>query len=184
MLFIIKLNMKNKKINVGLDIDGVLADFTLAWHNLYPEISPTPNTWYLDKKIGERFKKMKADGILDEFYLNIPPLIKAEEIPFEPCCYITARPVDSKITEEWLEKHGYPKKPVITVGINISKIDAAKQNDVDIFIDDHYENFLELNNAGIFTYLYTASWNKMYNVGNMRLDSLKNLPLFHSALTN
>jgi len=170
------MNTTNKP-NIGLDIDGVLADFTLAWHNAYPEISSKPTTWYLDKKIGERFKKMKKDNVLDDFYLNIPPLLKPEEIPFEPCCYITARPVDTKITEQWLKLHGFPTKPVITVGISISKIEAAKQNNVDIFIDDHYENFTELNKAGIFCYLYSASWNMNYDVGHMRLNSLKELSI-------
>lgn len=162
--------------NIGLDIDGVLADFTLAWHRLYPEVSSKPNTWNLDSKISERFKKMKKDGVLDKFYLNIPILIKPEDIPFEPTCYITARPVDSTVTEEWLELHGFPKKPVITVG-NMSKINATKENNIDIFIDDHYDNFVELNDGGIFCYLCTASWNIEYDVGHMRLNSLKDLPL-------
>lgn len=162
---------------IGLDIDGVLADFNLAWHELYPEFPSRPDDYNHDKKMGQRFIDMKASGVLDNFFLDIKPLIKPEDIPFEPCCYITARPVDTKITEKWLNQHGFPKKPVITVGISISKIDAAKQNNVDIFIDDHYENFVELNNNGIFCYLYTASWNTKYDVGDMRLNSLKDLPL-------
>lgn len=171
--------MKKNKINIGLDIDGVLADFTSAWHKLYPDSEP--DKWYLDDKIDERFKIMKKDGVLDDFYLDIPPLIKPEDIPFEPSCYITARPVDSSITEEWLKRHGFPIKPVITVG-SMSKIDAARKNNIDIFIDDHYKNFVELNNKGIFTYLYTASWNIKYDVGNMRLNSLKDLLLFQPVL--
>jgi len=176
--------MKNKKINVGLDIDGVIANFTLAWHRLYPEISPTPNTWYLDSKIGERFKKMREDDVLDDFYLNIPALIKPEDIPFEPCCYITARPVSTEITEKWLELNGFPMKPVITVGINKDKIDAAKEYKIDIFIDDHYENFSNLNENGVLTYLFTAPWNIQYDVGDMRLNSLKDLSLFQPTLTD
>lgn len=164
--------MNNK--NIGLDIDGVLADFSLAWHMLYPEVNPRPNTWNLDSKISERFKKMKEDNVLDDFYLSIEPLIKPEELSFEPTCYITARPVISEITEEWLKIHGFPIKPVITVG-NMSKIVAAKENNVEIFIDDHYDNFLELNNNGIFCYLFTAPWNLQFDVGDMRLNSFKEL---------
>ena len=167
----------NTTRNIGLDIDGVLADFSMAWHLLYPEVNPRPNTWYLDKKIGARFKSMKKDGTLDEFYGNIEPLIKAIELPFEPTCYITARPVDSEITEKWLKSHGFPTKPVITVGINKTKTEAAKENNVEIFIDDHYDNFIELNDAGIFCYLYTAPWNIGYDVGDMRLNSLKDLAI-------
>jgi len=161
--------------NIGLDIDGVLADFSMAWHKLYPEVNPRPNTWFLDDKIGERFKLMKATNTLDDFYSNIEPLIKPEELTFEPCCYITARPVNNNITEKWLSSHGFPIKPVITVGINKNKIAAAKEYNVEIFIDDHYENFIELNNAGIFCYLFTAPWNMKYDVGNMRLNSLSDL---------
>ncbi|MDA3781467.1 MAG: hypothetical protein PF487_14755 [Bacteroidales bacterium] len=174
--------MKRKKI--GLDIDGVLADFMLAWHKLHPEIPSKPNSYDYDKNINQRLIDIGKTGKLNDFYLNIKPFIEAKDLPFEPSCYITARPVDSSITEKWLKLHGFPTKPVITVGISISKIDAVKENDVDIFIDDHYENFIDLNKAGIICYLYTASWNIKYDVGNMRLDSLKDLSLFHPALTD
>lgn len=163
--------------NIGLDIDGVLADFTLAWHKLYPEISPTPSTWYFDNKIGERFKSMREAGTLDDFYLNIEPLLKPEDIPFEPHCYITSRPVSKEISEQWLAKHGFPRKKVISLNIASSKVAMAREVGVEIFIDDFYENFIELNNAGITTYLYTQPWNIMYDVGHMRLNSLKVISL-------
>ena len=162
---------------IGVDIDGVLADFTTAWNKLYPEISATPNSWYLDRKIGERFEKMKQNNTLDEFYLNIPALLKPEDIPFEPHCYITSRPVSKEITEQWIDKFEFPKKKVISVDIRESKVKVAQDAGVEIFIDDSYENFVELNNEGIFCYLYTAPWNIKYNVGHMRLNSLKDIPL-------
>ena len=164
-------------LKIGLDIDGVLADFTRAWHELYPEVSPTPTTWYLDPKIGERFKAMREANTLDKFYLNIQPLINPEDIPFEPHCYITSRPVTREITEQWLNKYGFPQKPVISLELRQSKVEAARNAGVDIFIDDFYDNFAELNNHGITTYLYTAPWNIGYDVGHLRINSLKDLLL-------
>lgn len=162
---------------IGIDIDGVIADFTGAWHKIYPEINAAPNSWYLDRKVKQRFEKMRNDGVLDEFYLNIEPLMKPSDIPFEPHCYITSRPVTKEITEQWLDKHGFPAKPVYSIDVRLSKVELAKEAGVEIFIDDSYENFVDLNNHGVFTYLYTAPWNTRYDIGHMRLNSLKDIPL-------
>ena len=40
-----------------------------------------------------------------------------------------------------------------------------------------YDNFKDLNDAGITTYLYTAPWNIMHDVGDLRLNSLKDIML-------
>jgi hypothetical protein len=162
---------------IGLDIDGVLADWTGAWAKVFPELSATPASWYFDRVVGKRFQAMRDAGTLDEFYLNLEPLMKPEDIPFEPHCYITSRPVSKEISEQWLDKHGFPSKPVYTIDLKMSKVQVAKNAEIEIFIDDSFENFVELNNAGICTYLYTASWNKKYDVGHLRLNSLKELPL-------
>ena len=103
---------------IGLDIDGVIADFTTAWNAVYPEIEIHPNSYFFDRHIMQRFNDMREAGTLDDFYLNIKPLIKPEDLPFEPKCYVTARPVDTKITEEWLDKNRFPKKKVLTVPRN------------------------------------------------------------------
>ena len=160
--------------NIGLDIDGVLADFSMAWHLLYPEVNSRPDTWGFDEKNIKRFEKMISDGTINDFYLKLIPLIKPEELPFEPTCYITSRPKDD-VTKKWLDLHGFPSKPVICVGALNSKVDAARENNVDIFVDDNYENFVDLNESGVFCYLYTAPWNAEYDVGEKRLNSLKDL---------
>jgi uncharacterized HAD superfamily protein len=109
--------------------------------------------------------------------MNIEPLIKSEDLPFVPHCYITSRPVSKEISEAWLDKHGFPTKPVYSLDIHQSKVKIAKEAGVEIFIDDSFENFVELNNGGIFTYLYTQPWNVKHDIGHMRINSLKDIPL-------
>lgn len=166
-----------KKQKIGIDIDGVIADFMSAWHELYPEIPARPDRYDADKNFMGRFDVMRDAGILNDFYLGIKPLLKPEDIPFKLHCYVTARPVETWVSEQWINIHGFPKKKVITVQAGTSKVDAMKKAGIEIFIDDYYQNFTELNDAGIFTYLYTAPWNIIYDVGHKRLNSLKDLPL-------
>jgi uncharacterized HAD superfamily protein len=163
---------------IGLDIDGVIADFMGAWHDMYPEILSHPSSWYTDRRIRDRFDIMKKAGTLDDFYLNIKPLIKSEDIPFDPHCYITSRPVSVDITETWLDFHNFPTKPVYSLETRKSKVDFAKEAGVEIFVEDSYENFVDLNKNGIFTYLLTTPWNIKHDVGHMRINSLNDLPWF------
>ena len=162
---------------IGLDVDGVIANWTGAWAKLYPDVSATPSSWYFDRNVGNRFTAMKEAGTLDSFYMSIEPLLKAEELPFEPHCYITSRPVTKEITEQWLDLHKFPAKPVFSIDVRQSKVQLAKDSGIQIFVDDSFENFVELNNGGVFTYLYTQPWNIKYDVGHMRLNSLKDIPL-------
>jgi len=163
--------------NIGLDIDGVLADFTRAWSSIYPDVPPIPDRYNYDPKMGQRFKAMKEAGTLDYFFLGLKPLIHPNDLSFKPCGYVTARPVDTIVTKAWLSNVGFPDKPVITVPWGANKIDAMKELGVEIFIDDFYGNFKELNDGGILTYLYSAPWNEMHDVGDLRLNSLNDILL-------
>lgn len=161
---------------IGLDIDEVLCKWSEAWCKRWNIGQQT--AWVFDRHILDRFESMRSTGELDVFYSELEVLIKPEDIPFEPHVYVTARPVNSTITEAWLDKNGFPHKPVITVKCGTSKVDAIKESGCEIFVDDRFENFVELNNAGICTYLLTAPHNQRYNVGHKRINSLKDLPWF------
>lgn len=158
---------------IGLDIDEVLCDWLGDWRKLYNLDVPT--SWFFDRQIRQRFEDMKNAGTLESFYANLKPLLKPEDIPFEPHCYITSRPCSVETTTKWLDDNGFPTKPVFCVGVGQSKVDVAKQAGVDIFVDDSYDNFVALNKAGICTFLYDTPHNRRYDVGFKRIKSLKEL---------
>lgn len=166
---------KMKQRKIGLDIDNVLADFTQGWADAF-DVPNRPASWsYTYKNAGpdSLFKKPKKQ--LEDIYRNLKPELKPEDLPFEPWCYVTARSIDQKITEEWIERHGFPTRPVYTVPFGASKVDILKESGVDIFVDDSWDNFVELNKAGITTYLWDAPHNQRHNAGYRRIKTLKEL---------
>ena len=159
---------------IGLDIDEVLADWLGAWMKRF-HIKKRPTSWRFDRKINERFDTMRKNKQLDKFYLNLKPLVNPDDIPFEPHCYITSRPVCKTISEKWLDKHNFPTSPVYSVKCGKSKVEIAKEAGVEIFVDDNYHNFVELNNNGVFCYLYDTPHNRRYDVGHYRIKSLSDI---------
>lgn len=148
---------------IGLDIDDVIANWTPAWAEHYQLKQPT--SWSFSYKNKERFD----NGGLEEFYKNLKPKVNPLDIPFEPHCYITARSIDVKLTERWIEENGFPTAPVYSVPFGGCKVEAAKASGLEWFIDDSYKNFVELNNAGICTFLMSMPHNERYNVGYKRI---------------
>lgn len=161
-----------KRPKIGLDIDEVICDWAGAWSKKFGY--PQPENWNFSYKNKEHFNSFTPEE-LNEFYLNIPPKIRPSEIPFEPHCYITSRSVPVELTQQWLQKNGFPTVPVYSVGFEQSKVDVAKKSGIDWFVDDRYENFVELNNAGICTFLLDAKHNQRYDVGYKRVKTLKEL---------
>jgi len=159
-----------KRPKIGLDIDEVLADWVGHWTKHHAQ--EVPETWNFDRDIKSKFEMLKDDK---EFWLNIPVKTSPNDIHFEPHCYITSRSIPKEWTEEWLDKNGFPTMPVYSVGLGESKVEVAKKSGIDIFVDDRYENFVELNNGGICTYLFDAPHNQRYDVGYKRIKSLKEL---------
>lgn len=162
-----------KRPRIALDIDDVLASWIKPWCELHG--NPEPTSWAFDRAIVDKFEAMRSGQRLDEFYAGLPVLTPASEIPFEPALYVTARPVSSAVTEAWLDKHGFPAAPVCTVGIGGSKIDCLKEHNIDIFVDDNFGNFVEINKAGICCFLFDQVHNKRYEVGYKRIYNLKSL---------
>lgn len=167
-------NRKHTYLNtkrIGLDIDEVLADFVGGLMDKFPgELTERPVYWN-DPVLKELFDRVLEDRV---FWATLKPKVK--ELPFEPACYITARPFHmQEITERWLWANGFPKAPVLYAPVGMSKVDLVRGANIDWFVDDRYETFVELNKAGLCCFLMTASHNQRYNVGYRRIHSLNEL---------
>jgi hypothetical protein len=155
---------------IGLDIDDVLADFCGEYCKRYG--LERPKTWRFDPLFSERYAELCND---ESFFLDMPALESMDKLRFEPVCYITSRACPKEWTERWLAKNGFPPAPVYCPGPDASKVDIAKAERLDIFVDDRFDNFVELTRAGVFTYLYSQPHNARYNVGHRRINSLAEL---------
>lgn len=162
-----------KMPKIGLDIDEVIADWVGHWTSHHGQI--IPETWNFDRDIDAKFESLKDDK---EFWMSISPKIHPSEIGFEPHCYITSRIIPVEWTIEWLDKHKFPTAPVYSIGHGESKVEVAKKSGIDIFVDDRFENFVELNRAGICCFLFNAKHNQRYNVGYKRIKHLSELSKF------
>lgn len=157
---------------IGLDIDEVLADWVGHWTKHHGQ--DTPKSWNFDRDIASKFEQLKDDK---EFWMSIPVKTKPEDIHFEPHCYITSRSIPKEWTEEWLDKNGFPTVPVYSIGHKDSKVDVARNSGIDIFVDDRFDNFVELNKAGICCFLFDTPHNDRYDVGYKRIKSLAELKM-------
>lgn len=155
---------------IGLDIDEVLADWVRHWTDRFS--LPIPESWNFDRDIKSKFDSLKDDK---EFWTTIPVKTKPQDIPFEPHCYITSRPIPTEWTEEWLDRNGFPTTPVYTIHPEDSKVSVVVDSGVDIYVDDRFENFVEINKGGVCCFLFDAPHNKRYNVGYKRIKTLSEL---------
>lgn len=155
---------------IGLDIDDVLADFVGHYANTFGLVLPT--AWKWDRQISDRLQELKDNK---EFWLSMPVKTPASDISFEPHCYVTARIAKTEWTEEWLDMNGFPAAKVYSIYPSKDKVGVIKESGTQIFVDDSFDNFVELNNAGICCFLFDALHNRRYKVGYKRITSLLEL---------
>lgn len=161
-------------LRIGLDIDDVLCDFVGAYAKKFN--CDIPSNWSFSYETVNHLSKLISDKEqMEEFYMSMLPKMNPNSIPFIPICYITQRSIPTEITKMWLELNKFPCVPVFTVGHNEDKIKVAKENQLDIFIDDRFETFAAMNRAGICTFLFDAEHNKSIDVGYKRIFSLNDI---------
>ncbi|MBN2776817.1 MAG: hypothetical protein JXR36_04200 [Bacteroidales bacterium] len=158
---------------IGLDIDDVLADF--SGHIVTNYGIPIPEFWDFDWSDS----MLKSISENKDFWLSMPVKTKPQDIPFQPHCYITSRGVPVDWTKEWLRNNGFPNVPLYSLDHNADKKKAVVESNCQIFVDDRYENFIEINKTDVKCFLFDAPHNQRYNVGYYRIKQLLNLPFFN-----
>lgn len=157
---------------VGLDIDGVIADFATSFAERLGLDGPGNASWYMSYKAKDPqiWQEIKSDK---DFWLDLKPLINPNDLIFEPVAYVTAREIPREWTEEWIEKNGFPCNEVVVIpangGDHSSKVEELQKRGIDIYIDDHYKHFIDLNQAGIKCFLQDTYYNQRYPVGGLRI---------------
>ena len=144
-------------MRIGLDIDGVVADFGAHFLNYLDIEDKTPAKCWDDIRFKENFKRIDNDA---KFWLTMPPLVSIDDLKFEPTVFVTARNIDKNITQKWLDANGFGGIPLESVGMDISKVEAVSKYNIDFFIDDAVHNYDDLNNNGINCILMDRSHNR------------------------
>ena len=152
---------------IGLDIDGVCAEFSASFLEYLGLPTHEADSW-TDPRFRENMHRVDGDLY---FWSTIKPIIPGNFVRFQPELYCTSRNIPSDISRAWLVNKGFPHAPVLTVPRGESKVDALKGK-IDLFLDDAIHNFEELNAAGIPCLLVTRSHNVHYDAGKKRVESL------------
>ena len=149
--------IKHPIMKIGLDLDGVCAEFEQHFLQYLELPMHSPNHWD-DNRFMDNYHRIADDRL---FWLTMLPLFNPEDLEFIPEIYVTARTIPSEVSALWLEINGFPEAEVITVGRE-GKVDAL-QGRVDVFLDDAIHNYKDLNHHGINTVLVSRPQNAWYN---------------------
>jgi uncharacterized HAD superfamily protein len=167
-------------MRIGLDIDGVLADFPAAvierarvmgLADYFPPSSSDVHYWGISEKFSE---VMRAAWTSERFWMSLPPIPRSlAPWHFEPDCYITSRPIDSSVTEAWLKEWGFPEADVITVVKPEDKLQHILDRKIDLFVDDYYVTVEQLLESGVNAKLFKAPYQIGHSVHH--LPAISNL---------
>ncbi len=191
-------------MRIGIDVDGVLADFNRSFIERVIEVTgkdlfpPRPfdiPTWdypqhygYTNTECSLVWENIKTD---DSFWYQLFPYDGAPEFlsklhgGHHDIYFITSRPgLNTKSqTENWLEFHHYGMDTEVysypTVLISSDKGGCAKALKLDLYIDDRTENCLDVNHAspGTRTIMLARPWN-VAQPGILRVETLDQFVAF------
>jgi 5'(3')-deoxyribonucleotidase len=169
--------MAAKRFNIGLDVDGVLADFSGGAREVCkklfgkPDDSLVQTSWAFDS-LGispeeERLMYKEIDGT-QNWWMNLRKMPNTSLLKTltesHRVVFITNRkdgagwPIEEQ-TSEWLKQQFHIYNPMVVISGN--KGPVASGLDLDYFIDDRPKNVLKVSEyyEGCKTYLYRDTHN-------------------------
>ena len=174
---------------IGLDVDGVVADFASAYKALCETLIgkpiPSMDQWdfpqaagYSDTEVAVVWKFIHQ---YPEWWDTLVPLETEAAFPGADVYYITARPRvpgTLAITESWLRRHVDPQARVILAS---DKGAAARALQLTHYVDDRPENLasVKMYNPWTRTFLREQPWNQgMRAWPGTRITALKEVDLW------
>ena len=160
-----------KELNICIDIDGTITEpyYWVDYANMYfnlniKEADVTKYEIYdvlgISSDEVNGFYKMYGEEMLS----NAQVRSNARSILWElynkhNIYYVTARDNSLRaLTEEWFKYNDLPKGELYMLGSHY-KVDKAKELNCNIFLEDRYENAVELAGAGFKVYLLDCNYN-------------------------
>jgi len=176
------------KLNICVDIDGTITEpyYWLELANAYfrKNIKPSEVTKY---EIHEVLNVPREDYL--KFYglygnqMHIESEVR-EDVKqilsklnrLHNVFYVTAREAKlEKTTTEWFTRHDLPQAQLYLLGTHY-KVDKAKELNCNIFIEDRYENAIQLALAGFKVLLIDCNYNRKPLIpGITRVFNWKNI---------
>ncbi|MBE6052579.1 MAG: hypothetical protein E7212_01500 [Clostridium sartagoforme] len=160
-----------KKLNICIDIDGTITDpyYWLESCNKYfnTHITEKDVTAYsISEVLGisedeflEFYEKHKYDMHSTQKIRNDASIIIDELKNLSNIYFITARDNSlALLTHEYLMKNNIYYDDLFLLGSHY-KVEKAKELHCDIFIEDNYDNAIELSTAGYFVLLLDTNYN-------------------------
>lgn len=162
----------------ALDVDGVLANFYFAFCTKFNKPVETIRQWERPW-INDKFHEVANDH---EFWANLPVLNKPEDINFEFDYYITSLPDNLKSArEEWLEKNGFPDKPVI---LSYDKSTTMKELGVDLLIDDKHQTIIEVHESGLTGIQFVPYYMQPDDLHHLNIKNLNDVNIILEQIKN
>lgn len=190
-------------MKLGIDVDGVLADFNTRYiercvaetgRDLFPPRPFDIQTWnypesygYTNEEVAKVWASIKADPffwqMLDPYPGAVAALdyLKTRIAAGDDVYFVTARPgiAAKSQTEAWLTAL-WPsrERPMPTVLIASNKGLAARTLELDVYIDDRWENVVDVKVSRYQTavFLMDRSWNQdqeeTFNTGGRTVSRL------------
>lgn len=157
--------MRNKRLEIGLDIDEVLADWSGPFFRRFNPKNDADITRICSQVINKD----------RNFWLNLPVI--QYPIGFEPKLYCTKRSCLKTYSKEWLDNNGFPHKPVYQVYCQIDNKARYIKGRVDVFIDDSINNFIQMNCSGVPCLLmdtqFNQSWGPIGRVYSLNYEEIE-----------